>query len=146
MIYAVKTFGTLRAAEAILQKNKRASTKFTRRKLKKLRNWPKWQQSEFKQLNQYYDQHMFGEPYQLPPGANILDLLWMYLVKTDNAFTEANVPDIPRYVRVDTQYKEWYKHHIKKEIPEGYVLSVYKALQCHPEGLHLWAIHIDKIL
>ena len=62
MIHAVKTFGTLRAAKAILPKNKRASNKLTQRKLKKLPNWPKWQQSEFKQLNQYYDQRMFGEP------------------------------------------------------------------------------------
>ena len=26
---------------------------------------------------------MFGEPCQLPPGANVLDLLWTYNIKTD---------------------------------------------------------------
>ena len=105
---------------------------------------------------------MFGDPCELPTGANVLDLLWTYLVKTDgtkkvrcvcngqpkfkgtvifchtfakmldhigsrifwgtvaskncivrgadasNVFTEAKAPDIPLYVTVDTQYREWY--------------------------------------
>ena len=83
MLHAVKTYGTLRAAKAILPKNKRSSTKLTRRKLKKLPNWHQWQMSEYKQLNQYYDQKMFGEPCPLPNGANVLDLLWTYNIKTD---------------------------------------------------------------
>ena len=200
MMHAFKTFGTLRAAKAILPKNKRSSTKLTRQKLKKLPSWPQWQKSEYKQLNQYHEQDMFGEPCQLPPGANVLDLLWTYLIKTDgtlkarcvcngqpkfkgtvifgytfakmldhvgsrifwgtvaaknlivrgadasNAFAEASAPDIPLYVRVDTQYREWYKHKFDKDIPEGYVLPVRKALQGHPESSRLWAIHMDKIL
>ena len=80
-----QNFGTLPAAKAILPKNKRASTKLTQRKLKKLPNWAKWQQNEFNQLNQYYDQQMFGEPCQLPPGANVLDLFWTFNVKTNGA-------------------------------------------------------------
>ena len=46
MMHAFKTFGTLRAAKAILPKNKRSSTKLTRRKLKKLPSWPQWQKRE----------------------------------------------------------------------------------------------------
>ena len=63
-----------------------------------------------------------------------------------NAFAEAKAPDIPLYVRVDTQYREWYKHKFHKDIPIGHVLPVYKALQGHPEGSRSWTIHMDKIL
>ena len=200
MLHAVKTYGTLRAAKAILPKNKRSSTKLTRRKLKKLPNWHQWQMSEYKQLNQYHDQKMFGEPCPLPDGANVLDLLWTYNVKTDgtlkarcvcngqpkfkgtvifgytfakmldhvgsrifwgtvaaknlivrgadasNAFAEASAPDIPLFVRIDTQYKEWYLNKFNKQIPDNYVLPVHKALQGHPESSRLWALHMDKIL
>ena len=132
------------------------------RKLKQRLDWIDWQHSKYKQLDQYHDQKMFGEPCKLPTGTNVLDLLWMYLVKTDgtkkarcvcngqpkfkgtvifgytfakmynhigsrifwgavasinlivrgadpsNAFAEAKAPDIPLYVTVDTQYREWY--------------------------------------
>ena len=111
---------------------------------------------------------MFGQPCPLPQDANVLDLLWTYLVKVDgtkkarcvcngqpkfkgtvifgytfakmldhvasrifwaaaasknfvvqgadasNAFAEASAPDIPLYVRVDTQYREWYQHKFQK--------------------------------
>ena len=83
IINAMKTYGNIKAAKAILPKNKCSSNKLTRRKLKNLPTWTEWQQSEYKQLDQYYDQHMFGEPCRLPAGANVLDLLWTYLVKTD---------------------------------------------------------------
>ena len=200
IINAVKQHGTINAAKAILPKNKRSSNKLTRRKLKNMETWPEWQQSEYKQLDQYYDQQMFGEPCRLPAGANVLDLLWTYLVKTDgtkkarcvcngqpkfkgtvvfgytfakmldhvgsrifwgtvaaknlivrgadasNAFAEANAPDIPLYVRIDNQYREWYLKRFNKTIPPNYVLPVQKALQGHPESSRLWALHMDKIL
>jgi hypothetical protein len=38
---------------------------------------------EWKQLDQYHGQGMFGEPCNLPPGANVLNLLWYYNVKED---------------------------------------------------------------
>ena len=44
-----------------------------------------------------------------------------------NAFAEASAPDIPLYVRVDTQYREWYQHKFNKHIPEGYVLPVHQS-------------------
>jgi hypothetical protein len=36
-----------------------------------------------KQLDQYYGQDTFGEPCKLPTGANVLNLLWYYNIKTD---------------------------------------------------------------
>ncbi len=200
MINAFKRHGAIKSAKAILPKNKRSSNHLTRRKIKKMDCWPEWEKSEHKQLDQYHSQQMFGEPCQLPAGANVLDLLWAYLVKTDstkkarcvcngqptfkgtvvfghtfakmldqvgsrifwgtvaaknlivsgadasNAFAEANAPDIPLFVRVDNQYREWYKLRFNKDIPNNYVLLVQKALQGHPESSRLWALHMDKIL
>ena len=42
-----------------------------------------WQLSEYKQLNQYHAQGMFGAPMQRPPRSNVLPLIWTYLIKTD---------------------------------------------------------------
>ena len=81
MLHAVASHRTVRAAKAILPKNKRSSTKLTRRKLKNLPEWNDWLKSEFKQLDQYKEQQMFGEPCPLPPDSNVLDLLWTYVIK-----------------------------------------------------------------
>ena len=83
MLDAMAKHGTLKSAKAILPKNRRSSTKLTRRKLKMLDTWHEWKQSEMKQLNQYHDQNMFGSPCPLPIGANVLDLIWTYAVKDD---------------------------------------------------------------
>jgi hypothetical protein len=53
----------------------------TRRFLQKQEDWNDWQASEHKQLNQYEAQKTFGEPCRLPPNANLLPLLWTYLIK-----------------------------------------------------------------
>ena len=63
----------------------------TRRKLKDLDTWNEWKSSEHKQLDQYHHQKMFGKPCQLPPGANVLDLLWTYIIKTDGTKKARNV-------------------------------------------------------
>eukprot|EP00979_Chaetoceros_neogracilis_P017170 scaffold10184_cov431-Chaetoceros_neogracile.AAC.1 len=55
----------------------------TRRILQKQDDWPDWENSEFKQLDQYEDQSTFGEPQSKPPGANLLSLIWVYLIKDD---------------------------------------------------------------
>ena len=55
IINAMKTYGNIKAAKPILPKNNRSSNKLTRQKLKNLPTWPEWQQSEYKQLDQYYD-------------------------------------------------------------------------------------------
>ena len=65
---------------AALKKQKR----LTRRSLQLQADWNDWKESEFKQLDQYRDQNMFGKPTKLPIGANLLYLLRTYLVK-DNS-------------------------------------------------------------
>ena len=56
---------------------------FTRRKLKKLITWNEWQQGETKQLNQFHDLQMFGEPIAPPVDrkAIILRPHWQYHIK-----------------------------------------------------------------
>ena len=58
-------------------------SKLTRAFLQKQADWMDWQQSEFKQLNSYHIQDMFGAPIRRPPKANVLPLLWTYIIKTD---------------------------------------------------------------
>ena len=57
--------------------------KLTRRILQKKHDWDDWRRSEFKQLNQFHQQQTFGPPTPCPRGANLLSLLWTYLVKDD---------------------------------------------------------------
>ena len=59
------------------------SQTFTLKQLKARPDWPEWRQSQFKQLQQYADQHMFGNPEPLPQGANVLYLLWTYVLKVN---------------------------------------------------------------
>ena len=62
---------------AALKKRK----KLTRRYLKEQPDWSDWLASEAKQLNQYESQGTFGKPQELPKGANLLPLLWTYMIK-----------------------------------------------------------------
>ena len=64
---------------ATIKKSRRK--KLTRRFLIEQDDWSDWQQSEFKQLNQYEQQNTFGLPCRLPKGANLLPLLWTYMIK-----------------------------------------------------------------
>ena len=81
MIDAYLREGTINAVKGILPKNKRRSRRLTRKRLKSQSDWNAWQQSEWKQLNQYEDQNTFGQPCPLPLNANVLDLLWTYNLK-----------------------------------------------------------------
>ena len=52
-----------------------------------------------------------------------------------NAFAEADPPKHPLYVRVNEPYRQWWTERQKQsQIPSGYVLPVYKALQGHSEA------------
>ena len=64
---------------AINSTKKRA--KLTRKILKQQQDWSEWLQSEHKQLTQYENQGMFGEPTPIPDDANCLPFIWTYLVK-----------------------------------------------------------------
>ena len=55
--------------------------KLTRKVLKNANDWPQWKAAEYKQLDQYEEQDTFGPPCELPPGANVLNLLWTYTFK-----------------------------------------------------------------
>ena len=55
--------------------------KLTRRKLKETDTWHKWQQAEYVQLDNYEKQNTFGPPCELPPSANVHNLLWTYIFK-----------------------------------------------------------------
>ena len=57
---------------------------FTRKQLQKLSTWDEWEKGEHKQLNQFEQQKMFGDPIDaalLPKDAVILQPHWQYAVK-----------------------------------------------------------------
>jgi len=185
------------AAKTIKQQRK-----LTRRLIQKRDDFESWVASEQKQLEQYHLQRTFEPPEPRPQDANLLSLIWVYVLKDDgttkarcvcngsknmrgsvtlaetyaasleqngsrifwaatamngfisigadasNAFAEAPAPKAPLYVRVDDQYRDWYRKKFpdKPEIPPGHVVRVHKALQGHPESPRLWARLIDKII
>jgi hypothetical protein len=53
----------------------------TRGKLLKQFDWNNWQELEYLQLNQYYDQGMFGQPQVVDKDAAIFYLVWMHNIK-----------------------------------------------------------------
>jgi len=65
------------------QKDAKVVEKLTRRILIQRDDCVDWWKSEAKQLEQYQQQGMFGEPEPRPVKANILSLLWTYLMKSD---------------------------------------------------------------
>jgi dUTP pyrophosphatase len=88
IIKAIKTLqnstnDTMNAITGILPKSKIQSKWLTRRKVKQSKEWETWKLAEWQQLDQYYGQKMFGEPCKLPKGANALNLIWNYDIKSD---------------------------------------------------------------
>ena len=70
-------------ASAATANDPELSQTFTLKQLKQRPDWPEWRKSQFKQLQQYADQNMFGVPQPLPKGANALYLLWTYVLKVN---------------------------------------------------------------
>ena len=60
-------------ASTTINKVKWKHNTFTLSQLKKRQDWPEWEDGIFKQLDQYHDQHTFGDPQPLPRGENLLD-------------------------------------------------------------------------
>jgi hypothetical protein len=56
---------------------------FKLQQLLKRVDWPDWQQSKYKQLDQYHEQGMFSDPMEAPRNANVLRMLWTYVLKAD---------------------------------------------------------------
>ena len=50
--------------------------KLTRGKLLKQPDWSDWQESEYLQLNQYYDQGLFGTPQWVDEDASVFHTVW----------------------------------------------------------------------
>jgi hypothetical protein len=57
------------------------AVKFTRRQLKPRSGWQNWIESEWKQLDLYQAQNMFGTPIRRPAQATVLPFVWTYLFK-----------------------------------------------------------------
>ena len=57
--------------------------KLTRKLLQQQLDWNNWQESKYKQLDQYKDQDTFGEPEPGTKGVNLLNLPKYYLIKDD---------------------------------------------------------------
>jgi hypothetical protein len=53
----------------------------TQGKLLKQPDWVDWQNSEYLQLDQYYDQGMFSKPHTAQDGNAIFHLVWTYTIK-----------------------------------------------------------------
>ena len=66
------------SSKTIKQQNK-----LTRAAVEKRDDFNLFLASEKKQLDQYEAQDTFGKPQQLPKGANLLRLLWVYVLKDD---------------------------------------------------------------
>ncbi len=60
-----------------------AIPKLTHRKLQQFPAWDKFQTSEWKQINVYHKQGMFGQPCDKPKDAIVLPWIWSYLYKVD---------------------------------------------------------------
>lgn len=58
-----------------------AFSKLTRGKLIRQNDWDEWQQSEWKQLDQYYSQGMFGNPTEVLDRSQVFHLVWTYNIK-----------------------------------------------------------------
>ena len=72
-----------------IQISKLVKNALTRTKLKQRPDWPKWEQSEFLQLDQYDRQNMFGPPGPIPtdvPYPSILPMIWVYIIKVDGRY------------------------------------------------------------
>lgn len=55
--------------------------KLTRGKLLKQPDWDDWQNSEYLQLNQYFEQGMFGIPQLVDDEAAVFHTVWAYAIK-----------------------------------------------------------------
>ena len=85
-IKSLNVTATIAVLHGILPKNKVKTKRLTRKKLQSSAKWSTWKAAEWKQLQQYWGQKMFGHPCPLPPNANVLNLLWDYRIKDDGTY------------------------------------------------------------
>eukprot|EP00957_Ditylum_brightwellii_P037801 2859209-Ditylum_brightwellii.AAC.1 len=63
-----------------------------------------------------------------------------------NAFAQSPPSTELTYMRIDDQYKDWYKNKYGKDLDCSKVLPVLHVLQGHPESGALWEKHVFSIL
>jgi hypothetical protein len=63
-----------------------------------------------------------------------------------NAFAEATAPAQEYFMRIDSQFTDWWLANGNPAIPVGHVIPILKNLQGHPEAPRQWSKHIDAIL
>jgi hypothetical protein len=63
--------------------------KLTRRILLQQDDWTDWEQSEWKQLDQYEQQFMFGTPCPMQKRDAVFNLIWSYSVKVEDGRKKA---------------------------------------------------------
>jgi hypothetical protein len=66
-----------------------ASNKLTRRILLQQDDWSDWEQSEWKQLDAYEKQFMFGTPVQRIKNMAVFNLIWSYGIKAEDGRKKA---------------------------------------------------------
>jgi len=66
--------------------------RFTYRQLKKRKDFARWQQAGYAQLDKYKAQNMFGDPIPRPAGATVLPFVWQYSYKEDATAETKGVP------------------------------------------------------
>jgi hypothetical protein len=72
---------TAEPASIQLPTEEQVAQSFTKKQLLKRSDWHEWEQGQFKQLDQYWNQGMFGNPLPLPKNSNALRMLWRYNLK-----------------------------------------------------------------
>ena len=96
---------------------------FTRKKLRKLATWPEWQHGEFKQLNQFHEQELYGKPVDqayLPEGSIVLRPHWQYVVKRSGTEGHANVVTDRRMLLLNYMLLLRHGHHASNYRYNGY--------------------------
>lgn len=88
---AAAVIGAIRSNDTTLAEQ--SLGQFTRRKLRKLDTWPLWQAGERKQLDQFHNLRMYGDPVDRPQGAIILRQHWQYHIKRDGTRRARNCCD-----------------------------------------------------
>jgi hypothetical protein len=66
-------------------------SKLTRGKLLKSNEWDEWRRAGWLQLNQYYNQGMFGGPTFVKDHSQVFHLVWTYMIKDLNARKKAGM-------------------------------------------------------
>jgi hypothetical protein len=74
-------------------------------------------------------------------------LTWSLIASLNYVGLGCDAPKEPFYMVVDEQFQDWWENCLEKPpISQGWVISILKNLQGHPEAPPLWHKHIDGIL